>query len=74
MSKGLAVVTGASTGIGFELARCCVQGGYDTMIVADEPRIGQAAERLRVRAAAVSRSFRWRRISVGRPASAGSSA
>ena len=29
MSEGLAVVTGASTGIGYELARCCAEGGYD---------------------------------------------
>jgi short-subunit dehydrogenase len=51
MSKGLAVVTGASTGIGFELARCCVQDGYDALIVADEPEIEAAAANLRAEAA-----------------------
>jgi short-subunit dehydrogenase len=34
--RGLAVVTGASTGIGLELARCCAQGGFDLLIAADE--------------------------------------
>jgi uncharacterized protein len=47
MSKGLAVVTGASTGIGFELARCCAEDGYDLIICADEPEIETAAARLR---------------------------
>ena len=32
-----AVVTGASTGIGFELAKCCAENGYDLLIAADEP-------------------------------------
>lgn len=41
-----AVVTGASTGIGYELARCCAQHGYDMLIVADERAIFDAAERL----------------------------
>lgn len=41
--KGLAVVTGASTGIGYELAKCAAQDGYDLIIAADEPRIHQAA-------------------------------
>jgi len=43
----LSVVTGASTGIGLELAKCCAQDGMDLLIVADEPAIEQAAEELR---------------------------
>lgn len=43
---GLAVVTGASTGIGYELARCCAEHGYDLLIVADEPEINDAARDL----------------------------
>lgn len=35
--KGLAVVTGASTGIGYELAKCAAEDGYDLAIAADEP-------------------------------------
>ena len=40
----LAIVTGASTGIGYELARCCAEDGFDLLIAADEPEIHQAAE------------------------------
>jgi short-subunit dehydrogenase len=47
-ARPLAVVTGASTGIGFELARCCVEGGFNLLIVADEPQIEQAASKLRL--------------------------
>lgn len=43
---GLAVVTGASSGIGFELARCCAEAGYDLVIAADEEAIVTAAEEL----------------------------
>jgi short-subunit dehydrogenase len=46
-TQRLAVVTGASTGIGLELARCCVREGYDVLIAADEPQIEQAATELR---------------------------
>jgi uncharacterized protein len=41
--RPLAVVTGASTGIGFELAKCCAENGYDLIVVADEPEIHAAA-------------------------------
>lgn len=43
----LAVVTGASTGIGYELARCCAKHGFDLVVAADEPKIYDAAEQLR---------------------------
>ena len=45
--RPLAVVTGASTGIGLELAKCCAGDGYDLLIVADEPQIKDAAEQLK---------------------------
>jgi len=45
--KGLAVVTGASTGIGYELAKCAAQDGYDLVIAADERQIREAALKLR---------------------------
>ena len=47
------VVTGASSGIGFELARCCAEGGFDLLIAADEAEIQSAAERLRASGAKV---------------------
>ena len=43
----LAVVTGASTGIGFQLARICAEHGYDLVIAANEPAIHDAAKDLR---------------------------
>lgn len=46
-AKGLAVVTGASTGIGYALAKCCADAGYDLVIAADEPEIDRAAQDLR---------------------------
>jgi len=33
----LAVVTGASSGIGFELAKCAAERGYDLIVAADKP-------------------------------------
>src|SRR5215207_6346040 len=41
--KPLAVVTGASTGIGYELARQCIENGFDLVVAADQPEIAQAA-------------------------------
>ena len=46
-SDKFAVVTGASGGIGFELAKQCAHAGYDLLIAADVPEIQQAAARLR---------------------------
>jgi short-subunit dehydrogenase len=46
MDKELAVVTGASSGIGFELARLCAEKGLDLVIAADEPGIRSAAREL----------------------------
>lgn len=34
MTRTFAIVTGASTGIGLELARCCAKDGYDLLIAA----------------------------------------
>jgi len=45
--RQFAVVTGASTGIGYELARCCAEQGFDLLIAADEPEIEAAAGSLR---------------------------
>ena len=43
MADRLAVVTGASTGIGRELAKIAASEGYDLVIAADEPQIDAAA-------------------------------
>jgi short-subunit dehydrogenase len=45
--RRFAIVTGASTGIGLELAKLCAEDGYDLLIAADEPDIEVAAEQLR---------------------------
>ena len=47
MDRQFAIVTGASTGIGLELARICAREGIDLLIAADEPEIETAAATLR---------------------------
>ena len=43
-NRPLAVVSGASTGIGLELARECARNGYDLVIAADRPLEAAAAQ------------------------------
>ena len=43
MADKFAIVTGASTGIGFELASIAAENGYDLLVVADESLINAAA-------------------------------
>jgi short-subunit dehydrogenase len=47
LQKTIAIVTGASTGIGYDLAECCARDGFDLVIAADEPEINEAADTLR---------------------------
>jgi short-subunit dehydrogenase len=42
--RPLAVVTGASSGIGYELARLCAENGFDLVVAADRPEIVEAAQ------------------------------
>lgn len=44
--RPLAVVTGASSGIGYELARLCAEDGYDLVIAADQAEIAEAKQGL----------------------------
>ena len=46
-SNGLAVVTGASSGIGFELARQFAEHGFNLIVVAEDEGINGAADELR---------------------------
>jgi short-subunit dehydrogenase len=51
--RKFAVVTGASTGIGLELARECAKNKFDLLIAANEPEINAAADELRREGGAV---------------------
>ena len=53
ISRQFAIVTGASTGIGLELAKCCAREGFDVLIAADEPQIESAATEIRTLGAIV---------------------
>jgi short-subunit dehydrogenase len=46
-TRPLALVTGASTGIGYELAKICAENGFDLVVAADEPKIEEAARDFR---------------------------
>jgi short-subunit dehydrogenase len=52
--RPLAVVTGASSGIGWHLARICADEGWDLVVVADEPQIEEAAQAFRSAGGAVT--------------------
>lgn len=45
-NRPLAVVTGASSGIGYELARECAENGFDLLVCAEDAGIHDAARRL----------------------------
>lgn len=45
-NRPLAVVTGASSGIGYELAKQFADNGYDLLVTAEDAGLGAAAERL----------------------------
>ena len=45
--RPLAVVTGASSGIGYELAKVAAENGHDLVIAADRPEIVEAAQGFR---------------------------
>jgi short-subunit dehydrogenase len=51
--RKLAVVTGASTGIGLELARECAKNEFDLLIAANESELESAADELRREGGAV---------------------
>lgn len=52
-NKPLALVTGASSGIGFELARQFADNGFDLLVNAEDAGLGPAAEQLQATGAAV---------------------
>jgi len=46
-TRPLAIVTGASAGIGYELAKLCVEHGHDLVVAADDPALAEAASAFR---------------------------
>jgi short-subunit dehydrogenase len=46
-TRPLAVVTGASAGIGYELAKICAENGFDLVVAADQAKINDAAQEFR---------------------------
>jgi short-subunit dehydrogenase len=52
-SRPFAVVTGASSGIGYHLARIFAENGYDLLITADEPQIAETSRKFEATGASV---------------------
>src|ERR671921_721131 len=52
--EGLALVTGASSGIGFELARQFAEHGFDLVVNAEDVGLASAAQQLRTSGATVA--------------------
>jgi short-subunit dehydrogenase len=52
-TRPFAIVTGASAGIGYELAKCCAEQGFDLLVAADQPTIHDAAQDFRALGVAV---------------------
>ena len=63
MADKFAIVTGASTGIGFELAKLAAEDGYDLLVAADEPLIDGCRRRF----AGTGRRGRRRSRPISRP-------
>jgi short-subunit dehydrogenase len=55
--RKLAVVTGASSGIGFELAKVFGEEGYDLLITAEDAELSAAQEQLKATGRASKRTW-----------------
>jgi short-subunit dehydrogenase len=53
-SRPLALVTGASSGIGLELAKQFAERGYDLIVAAEDVELDDAVEELRAMGGAVA--------------------
>src|SRR5215475_7107730 len=52
-TRPFAIVTSASSGIGYELAKCCAEHGFDLLVAADQPSIKDAVQDFHVLGVAV---------------------
>jgi short-subunit dehydrogenase len=57
MADRFAIVTGASSGIGYELSNVCARQGFDLLVAADTPDINAAAESFRAHGVSVQALF-----------------